>query len=309
MDRHALRETLRNRLLTSGASAVGFASVERPDEVSLERLRQWLACGFNAGMDYMERNMQLRENPALLLEGARTVISLAFSYVPSKRRDQGLPAFSCHAYGRDYHKVIRKRLKGICREMEEEFGCATRICVDSAPVMERYWASRAGIGIIGDNHCLIVEGKGSMVFLAEILTTLNVEPDEPTDRGCLHCEACVRACPTGALSTEGIDARRCLSYLTIEHRGEFPAGTDTENTLYGCDRCQTACPYNRDATPTEIGEFAPTERVLTLTAEECAGMDDEAFAATFQGSAVVRAGAEGLRRNARQILKDQNNSE
>lgn len=309
MDRHALRETLRSRLLASGASAAGFASTERPDEVSLERLRQWLARGFNAGMDYMERNMQLRENPAFLLEGVRTVISLAYSYVPARKREHGLPSFSCHAYGRDYHKVIRKRLKGICREMEEEFGCTTRICVDSAPVMERYWASRAGIGIIGDNHCLIVEGTGSLVFLAEILTTLDIEPDEATDRGCLHCGACFRACPAGALSPEGIDARRCLSYLTIEHRGEFPEGTDTKNTLYGCDRCQTACPYNRDAAPTEIEEFAPTEKVLTLTAEECAGMDDEAFTATFQGSAVVRAGAEGLRRNARQILKDQNNSE
>lgn len=296
------KDKIRLKLLSSGAAAAGFARAGKPDRDALNAFRRWIDSGMHAGMGYMERHSDLREDPALLLEGAETVISLAFPYAPETKRAAGMDIISTYAYGEDYHDVIRRRLKPVCREMETEYGCRTRICVDSAPVLERYWAMQSGIGRMGDNRCVIADGCGSLVFLAEILTTLKIEPDTVSRGECLHCGACIRACPTGALSAEGVDARLCLSYLTIEHRGDLPAMTELSDTLYGCDRCQSVCPYNQGIRPTGIEEFRPADHILHLTAEECAGMDESEFNELFRRSPIRRAGAAGLRRNALKIL-------
>lgn len=298
-----LKDKIRLRLLSSGAAAAGFTRAGKPDRDTLNAFRRWIDAGMNASMGYMERHSDLREDPRLLLEGAETVISLAFPYAPEKKRKPGMDMISMYAYGEDYHDVIRRRLKPVCQEIEAEYGCLTRICVDSAPVLERYWAMRSGIGRMGDNRCVIADGYGSLVFLAEILTTLKIEPDTVSTGECLHCGACIRACPTGALSADGVDARLCLSYLTIEHRGDLPAMTELSDTLYGCDRCQSVCPYNQGIGPTGIAEFLPTDHILRLTAEECVGMDENEFKELFRRSPIRRAGADGLRRNAVNILE------
>lgn len=301
----SIKEALRKRLTEAGASAVGFAKAGPVGEREEKAYRAFLTEGRQAGMDYLARNAALRSDPRTLLEGARTVISLAFSYWPGEEAASHAPV-ALYALGRDYHKAVRKVLRPICREMESSYGCHTRICVDSAPLAERYWAWQAGLGIKGLNGCLIVPGAGSYVVLAEILTTLEINPDEPLQGDCGSCGACLRACPTGALGTEGVDARKCLSYLTIEHKGDWPAGTDGKGSLFGCDRCQTVCPHNRRPAAARLSDFAPRPEVMALTARHCLDLTDEEFASRFAGSPLARAGAEGMRRNAAEALRNTN---
>lgn len=296
------REALRKLLTDAGAAAVGFAEAAPVGEREEAGYRAFLAEGRQAGMAYLERNADLRSDPRTLLEGARTIISLAFSYWPGEEVARKAPV-ALYALGRDYHKALRSALKPACREMERTYGCQTRICVDSAPIAERYWAWKAGLGVKGLNGCLIVPGAGSFIVLAEILTTMEIEPDEPAAGDCGRCGACLKACPTGALGPEGVDARKCLSYLTIEHKGDWPEGTDSKGSLFGCDRCQSACPHNRRPAAARLSDFAPRREVLDLTPRQCLQMRDEEFTALFAGSPLARAGAEGLRRNAREALK------
>lgn len=296
------KETLRRLFLDCGAAAVGFARAEAIEPEALGRIDRWTQSGRASGMDYMLRNSDLRADPRLLLPGARTVVSLAFSYLPTRRRPSELPYIALYAYGRDYHKELRSRLRPVGRLIEQEWGSAWRICVDSAPVAERYWSMKAGVGAPGRNTTLIVPGAGSFVVLAEMLLTLEVEPDAPATPTCTGCDACRRACPGGALSDEGLDARRCLSYLTIEHRGpqpdspvlQTPAG---RHTLFGCDICQRVCPLNRHLPATPIAAFEPSEAILSLDADALRSMTEDEFDALFAGSPLRRAGLPALRRN------------
>lgn len=296
------KEELRKLLTDAGAEAVGFAAAEAVGKQEKSAYRAFLASGRHAHMAYLERNADLRRDPRTLLEGARTIISLAFSYWPGEETARKAPV-ALYALGRDYHKALRSALRPACRELESRYGCQTRICVDSAPIAERYWAWKAGLGVRGLNGCLILPGKGSFAVLAEILTTLEIEPDETLAGDCGRCGACLRACPTGALGSDGIDARKCLSYLTIEHKGDWPEGIDGQGSLFGCDRCQSACPHNRKPAGARLRDFSPRPEVLALTAEECLKLSSEEFAARFAGSPLGRAGAEGLRRNATGILR------
>lgn len=295
-----------------GAIAAGIARADDISEAESEHFAAWLAGGRHAGMDYLVRHAELRRHPSSVLPGARSVICVAFSFVPPKRRDAALPSVSCYAYGRDYHDVLRKRLRKGVEEMERMWpGHAFRICVDSAPLAERYWALKAGIGITGRNGSVIVKGAGAYCFLAEIVTTVPLEADKPSEKRCMMCNACVKACPTKALSLSGtIDCRRCLSYLTIEHRGEWTPGqiglldaADGAGVLFGCDRCIAVCPHNHGVLPTEIGEFHPSETILSLTAEHLADASDEEISTLLGKSAIKRAKGEGLRRNAANILR------
>lgn len=288
---------------------VGVASVANVgNEVYAEYLR-WLERGYGADMGYLRHHEEIRRNPELLLEGARSIITFAFSYHSdlSEKRAADLPGISEYALGDDYHEVIREHLRHLCALLPE-WSC-TRICVDTAPIMERYWGWRSGLGYIGRNGALIVPDMGSRVFLAEIVTDLDIKPLQPLDMHCEECDACLRGCPTGALKQGAvIDCRRCLSYLTIEHRGDWveaeaveavntPAG---RNTLYGCDRCITSCPLNRIASryPLLPG-LEPREEILHLDAGKVREMDQEEFSRTFKRSAIKRAKLAGLKRNAR----------
>lgn len=296
------REGLRAALLEAGAAAVGFASARPVSEDEDRRLRGWLAAGHHAGMAWMERHADLRRNLDNVLPGTRTVISLAFPYAPERERPSDLPYLSRYAYGTDYHEAIRSLLTAVLEQTGILSSC--RICIDSAPVSERFWAIRAGIGYRGDNGALIVPGIGPEVFLAEILTTIEFEPDSPSYAECLHCGVCLRACPTGALQADGtIDCRRCISYLTIEHRGPWadpdaiaamstPAG---RTSLFGCDRCITACPLRNDTSSPHTWN-QPLPAMLALTPSDIPAQQSE-FKRRFAHTALLRPGLQNLLRN------------
>lgn len=299
------KEDIRTLLRESGAAAVGFAAAAPPDTDEEARFDRWIAFGGHAGMAYMERHATLRRNLGNVLPGTRTVVAMAFSFVPPKERPLTLPSIARYAYGRDYHKVIPRRLAEPLKRLRMHYPHENfRLCVDSAPVAERYWAVRAGIGFRGLNGSVIVDGCGCYCFLCEILTTLEVEPDDSSTRHCLRCGECLRRCPTGALASEGIDCRRCLSYLTIEHRGDWDTAgeraMDTaagRDTLFGCDICLAACPHNKDLPSTPIEEFHASPAMLSLDAAALSGSDSE-LRQRLAGSPLLRARPEGLRRNA-----------
>ena len=303
------REGLRTALLEAGAAAVGFASAGSVSEDENRRLRGWLAAGHHAGMTWMERHADLRRDLDNVLPGTRTVISLAFPYAPERERPSDLPYLSRYAYGTDYHEAIRSLLTAVLEQPGILSSC--RLCIDSAPVSERFWAIRAGIGYRGDNGALIVPGIGPEVFLAEILTTIEFEPDTPSNAEflhsnaeCLHCGACRRACPTGALQPDGtIDCRRCISYLTIEHRGPWtdpdaiaamstPAG---RTSLFGCDRCITSCPLRNDTSSPHTWN-QPLPAMLALAPSDIPAQQSE-FKRRFAHTALLRPGLQNLLRN------------
>lgn len=285
-------------MLDAGAVAAGFAAAGPVSPEAALRFDRWIAAGRHAGMDYMTRYPDIRRDPRLLLDGARTLIVSAFNYTPARRQPQGAPRIADYALGLDYHEVIRTRLTAAADRLTALYGGTTRVCVDTAPLRERYWATRAGIGFIGLNNQLIVPGIGSRVFIGTILWTGRAEPDSPCTATCHGCGACVKACPAGALHPDGsgVDARRCLSYLTIEHRGPLPEGMSTGGRLYGCDACQDACPYNDTPVPTGIAEFTPSDDLLALTAADVAAMDTARFRTLFRYSAISRAKLAGLHR-------------
>ncbi|MDE6011104.1 MAG: DUF1730 domain-containing protein [Muribaculaceae bacterium] len=329
-----LKKDVENLLLTAGAIKARITPATRVDAMTAGRLMDWIEAGRHAGMDYIKRNLSLYLNPMLLLEGAKSIISMAFNYTPAELRAPELPQIASYAYGLDYHDVIRERLQNPVRELENAYGGEYRICVDSAPVLERMWAERAGVGSRCDNGLITVGDYGTRVFLAEIISTLPADtladkdaPDEKprisygrkigesVDRelivgGCTHCGACHKACPTKALSADGtVDARRCLSYLTIEHKGPWEGegleAMDTawgRRTLFGCDLCQLVCPLNDHAPATEIPEFRPIPGIMTMTAAEAAAMSQEEFSRMFKGSPIKRAKLDGLHRNADNII-------
>ena len=253
-------------------------------------------------MQWAANHRDLRRDPTLLLDDAKTVISLAINYYPARFQPHDALRVAFYAYGRDYHEVLREKLTELARFIEQITHCATRPCVDSAPIRERYWARQAGIGFIGRNNCLIIPGKGSYFFLGEIVTTAELPPDEPCTMTCSDCGRCIEACPSGALNADGVvDATRCLSCLLIENHDEhLPDWADEVigDRVVGCDECQLCCPHNAHATATTIKDFAPTDAVLTLTRERIEAMTSSEFKRTFAHSAISRLRYKTLRRNA-----------
>lgn len=290
----------------------GVADAGDVDPSWTDSYNRWLELGLNASMDYLRNYPDLRSNPEGLLPGVRSVIVCAISYhSPRPAVASDGSRIASYALGTDYHRALRRHLRPIAAEIERLFGGQTRICIDSAPVRERYWAVRAGLGGIGLNTHLLIPGAGSMFFLAEILTTARFRPSKPLGYNpCTRCGKCVRACPAGALSStpDGLpqlDARRCLSYLTIEHRGPFAEGTDLHHCLFGCDACALACPLNANPPGTTLAELRPRPEITALTAAQAAIMTEADFDRLTQGSPLRRAGLEGLRRNGRALLRAQ----
>ncbi len=292
------------------SAGVALWGVSAADDVADSARRQYLdfiARGDNASMEYLLRNIDARFTTGLVLPHARSIISAAFVYpeAPAPRSPRH-PRWAAYALGDDYHEVIRRRLTPVAAEIDRRLGAASRVCVDTAPVMERYRAVRAGIGFRGCNGMLIVPGIGSRVFLAEIFTTarLPISEPSPSEISCEACGRCVKACPGGALRGDGtLDARRCLSFLTIEHRGELPDTTPVGDRIYGCDTCRLVCPHENASARCTVDEFNPRDTILSLTADDISDMSPERYSAIFSHSAIKRTKREGLLRNVKLLLK------
>lgn len=293
------KERLKAMIHAAGAYRCGVTEACPVEQAEIDRYNRWIASGANATMEYAARYGKVRNDPRQLLDGARSLIVCAFSYATAALQPAGAPRIARYALGDDYHTVLRQRLEPVAQAIRNEYGGEARICVDTAPLREHYWARRSGVGFIGRNRQLIIPGAGSYFLLATIVTTLPLPPDEPCTESCTDCGRCIKACPGHAITADSdlIDARRCLSYLTIEHRGDLPEGTRLHGNLYGCDICQRVCPHNSGTLPPALPEFEPRPELLHLTAAQVEAMTQEQFSATFRGSAIKRAKLAGLHRN------------
>lgn len=293
----------------SGVVRYAIVRAAPVSEAAVEQFGRWVDSGCNAGMDYLRRHSRLRTNPENLLAGVRSVVCCAVPYPSPLHLPPRKAKIAAYALGDDYHEVVRDMLSNVADRIKELYGGETRVCVDTAPLPERYWAVRSGLGFFGLNGHMIIPGLGSFFFLGEILTTAML-PETLADgipADCGRCGRCVKACPAGALRGDGtVDARRCLSYLTIEHRGEFPSGTDLHGCLYGCDVCGMVCPHNVKAPNQAVSpRLSPRPGLLSLSLEDALGMDQARFSGIFSHSAVKRAKLDGLRRNARELLDEE----
>lgn len=287
----------------AGIDRIGIAATHPvPDSVT-DSYARWLADGNNAGMDYLDRYPDIRRDPELLLPGARSVVTCAVSYYHTAAQPAGTPLIAMYAHGDDYHDVMRDMMRPVADYIAETYSAETRICVDTAPVHERYWAVASGLGFRGLNGLVIVPQLGSYCFLGEIFTTAVLEPTEPLPQDtCTKCMRCVRACPGHALNGRStLDARRCISYLTIEHRGDLPDDLHTGGRMYGCDTCQRVCPHNADVPEMGHSRFDLRPEYAALTVESINSMTPETYAATFRRSAIKRARLDGLKRNIRHL--------
>jgi epoxyqueuosine reductase len=294
--------------LECGISQAVFLEKEK------EKLTQWLRKGYHGEMSYMQRNTEKRLDPRLLVENARSVISVIMSYYPEKHPNtEGNYKIAKYALGRDYHKVIRKKLKKIVDILKEQAGSKnTRAFTDSAPVLDRVWAERAGLGWTGKNTCLINPKYGSFFFIGEVITDVELVYDETRIKDfCGGCTKCLDACPTGALIGPGVlDSTKCISYFTIEYKKEFPKEFHGKfnDWIFGCDICQDVCPWNRIAKSHKVEEFRPSSLLLEMHKEKWHSLTEGQFNEMFAGSAVKRTGFEGLRRNIRFIKSTGRNS-
>ena len=287
-----------------GFAKVGIAKVTDVPKPIIEKYDHWISNGCHGEMAYMEKYRDVRQNPRLLLENARSAIVVVANYHHNVKEAENAPKWASYALGDDYHEVMRGKLSQLATYIQENWGGDTRVCVDTAPIFERYWAQQAGVGFIGRNSMLIVPEIGSYVFIGIILSTIEFQPDEPCILDCIGCNACIRHCPGKAISLNGtIDARRCHSYLTIEYRGELPDELDLNGKVYGCDMCQSVCPHNLNAPVTQIAEFLPRKEILNLTHEDIDAMTQEEFSRIFSHSAIKRTKLAGLQRNNRHCSK------
>ncbi|MEL0261964.1 MAG: tRNA epoxyqueuosine(34) reductase QueG [Flavobacteriaceae bacterium] len=287
--------------LSCGIAEATFLEEEAP------RLEQWLKAGHHGTMHYMERHFDKRLDPRKLVPGARSVISLLYNYyTPQLQSDPEAPKISKYAYGTDYHFVLKKKLKRLFQRLQERFGAIQgRVFVDSAPVMDKAWAVKSGLGWLGKNTNVIAPKKGSFFFICEIITDLELEYDAPITDHCGTCTACIDACPTGALSPYQIDGSKCISYFTIELKDALPPAMkdQMDHWMFGCDVCQTVCPWNRFSQPHQEPQFAPHPDLLSMTHADWVELTRETFDKVFKSSAVKRTKFEGLKRNISFIQK------
>ena len=297
-----LTEQVKRKALDLGFQAAGVSRVtsDRPESA---RLAEWLAGNYHGEMSWMAQTAAKRKNPALLLPGIRAIVSLGMNYYTDDRPDDapGHGRIARYARGKDYHRVIGERLDSLAAFLKTEAPDSRSLAyVDTGAVMEKAWAQRAGLGWIGKHSNLVSGQYGSWLLLGEVLTTADLSPDEPGADLCGTCTLCIKTCPTGAITEPYVvDARRCLSYLTIEQKGEIPAELQPAlgNYIFGCDDCLDVCPYNHQATPTPEPAFRATPWTLNPDLDTLGRQSLEEFQAAFQGSPVRRATHEGLRRS------------
>lgn len=278
-----------------GISTAEFLEQEAP------RLEAWLAKGYQGEMKYLENYFDLRLDPRKLVPGTKTVVSLMYNYYPEEAINEGSFKIAKYAYGEDYHKVVKDKCRELMEKIKAKVGDVQgRAFVDSAPVLERAWAEKAGLGWIGRHGLLINKQAGSFFFLTELMIDLECEPDSPANDHCGTCTRCVDACPTNAiLPDKTLNATQCISYLTIELQSQVPqefAGR-MENWIFGCDICQDVCPWNRFSKANDERKFAPSESLTKMHQSDWEDISEEVFGQLFGKSAVKRTGFKGLKRN------------
>ncbi len=284
-----------------GFVGCGIAKAEFLEEEA-PRLEKWLDNGFHGEMQYMENHFDKRLDPTLLVPGAKSVISLSYNYFPERQQVPDSYKISKYAYGQDYHHIIKDKLRELLQLINDEIGEVSGRCfVDSAPVLERAWAEKSGLGWNGKHSLLIQKQQGSFFFLAELILDLELAYDPPfTTDHCGSCTKCIDACPTEAiLPNNTVDGSKCISYLTIELRDAIPTGfkDKTADWMFGCDICQDVCPWNRFSKPNAEPLFSPNHELLHMTKEDWEELTQETFSKVFKKSAVKRTKFSGLRRN------------
>ncbi|SFV35399.1 tRNA epoxyqueuosine(34) reductase QueG [Thermoflavifilum thermophilum] len=295
-----------------GFDYCGIARAATLDE-DARRLEKWLNKGYHGTMVYMERYFDLRIDPRKLVPGAQSVITLLMNYFPARKQRADSYRISKYAYGRDYHRVIKKKLKQLLKSLQEQIGkIQGRGFVDSAPVLERAWAVRSGLGWVGKNGNLITRQQGSFLFIATLITDLELVYDDPFAKDyCGTCTRCIDACPTQAILPDKIiDASRCISYYTIELKAHiYPQEAEGKwkDWIFGCDICQDVCPWNRFSRVSQEADLEPVPEILDFSTQEWEQLTEEKFVELFGHTPLKRAGWEGLQRNIRLIKKNQTN--
>ena len=307
-------DKIKTEALRLGFSVCGIAKAEAVDEATARHYRQWIESGRQAEMHYMENHLDKRLDPRLLMDGLKTIVCVALNYCPAQRLPDGEYQIADYALGKDYHDIVKQKLHQLAQTILSPLN-SYRVFSDSAPILERYWAVKAGLGWIGRNHQLIItpsspnaqlSSAGSKFFLGELF--LNIEADRydsPMKSRCGNCSKCLESCPTGAIKADDpcFDASRCLSYLSIENRNDIPEELAQKmgDTIYGCDRCQQACPWNRFSQPTDEPLLKPSPALLAMSRDQWHQLSREEYQQLFKGSAVKRAKYEGLMRNIRAV--------
>ncbi|WMI66957.1 tRNA epoxyqueuosine(34) reductase QueG [Aestuariibaculum sp. YM273] len=289
-------EAKRLGFLSCGISQAGFLEAEAP------RLERWLNGNMNGEMHYMENHFDKRLDPTKLVEGSKSVISLLLNYYPEKtQEDANAPKISKYAYGTDYHFVIKDKLKDLLNFIQEEIGeVQGRAFVDSAPVLDKAWAAKSGLGWIGKNSNLLTQQVGSFYFIAELIVDLELEYDLPTTDHCGTCTKCIDACPTQAITEPYVvDGSKCISYFTIELKDNIPTefNGQFDNWMFGCDVCQDVCPWNRFSKPHSEPLFNPHPELLSMSKKDWEEITQDVFSKIFKKSAVKRTKFSGLKRN------------
>lgn len=288
-------EAKRLGFLSCGISKAAFLEEEAP------RLENWLNKNMNGEMAYMENHFDKRLDPTKLVPGSKSVISLLLNYFPSEKQNEESYKLSKYAYGTDYHFVIKDKLKQLLNFIKEEIGDVHgRAFVDSAPVLDKAWAAKSGLGWMGKNSNLLTKQLGSFYFIAELIVDLDLEYDSPVTDHCGSCTACIDACPTQAIvEPYVVDGSKCISYYTIELKNEIPVSEKGkfEDWMFGCDICQDVCPWNRFSKPHNEPLFNPNPEMLSMTKKDWEEITEDVFQKIFKNSAVKRTKFSGLQRN------------
>lgn len=291
---------IKKKAIELGFQDCGISKAEFLEEAS-ENLKKWLEKGYQAGMKYMENHFEKRTDPGKLVDGAKSVISVILNYFPSQKQAEETYRISKYAYGEDYHFVLKRKLKELMKFIQQENpGTEGRAFVDSAPVMDREWAQRSGLGWIGKHSLLINKNLGSFVFIGELIVTCELEYDAPIQDYCGTCTRCMDSCPTSAIvQPKVVDSNKCISYHTIENKGEIPGNLKEtfQNYIFGCDICQDVCPWNNKKILTTEPAFAIKDNLMQLGKRDFENMDETRFKELFGKSALMRTGLKGLRRN------------
>lgn len=296
---------IKDTALRLGFDFCGIAASQKLDDDAFV-LEKWLNKGMHGSMHYMENHFDLRIDPSRLVPGAKSVITFLKNYYPAQQQDVEAPKISKYAFGQDYHEVIRSHMNELLQVLREKFGEINgRGFVDSAPVLERTWAQKSGLGWVGKNGNLIHKQAGSFFFIATLITDLSLEYDEPYVKDfCGTCTRCIDECPTQAiLPNKTINGSQCISYFTIELKELIPDEMKGkfDNWMFGCDTCQDVCPWNRFSTPHKEAGFEPVKEILNLTTQEWESMTEEQFKKTFKDSPLKRSKWKGIQRNLKFI--------